>query len=140
MTPSKYGALGIFVLVLVVFLPTPPQAGAQCVVTNTVVQDFTTLIIVDKTLSAATTCTLTMMNASFCFPSYAPANTAVLVASAFTATANPSCAWTCGCGSVTTDGSDGLPVELMEFSIDDSAEKISSHAKQIQEMGTSSKR
>lgn len=105
-------------MILICLLISPTVAWSQCNVTNTGMTTFPTLIIVSKTLATADQCTLTMMNASFCFPSYTPATTAQLVASALTATTNPSCGWVCGCGSVTIDGSDGLPVELMGFSVE----------------------
>lgn len=31
---------------------------------------------------------------------------------------NPRCVWTCDCGTVTVTSADGLPVELLEFSVD----------------------
>lgn len=34
-----------------------------------------------------------------------------------TGTAAPYCQWSCPCGTVRIDGSDGLPVELLEFSV-----------------------
>jgi hypothetical protein len=111
------------VFVLVFLLGHPSGVKSQCVVTNTGMTTIGSLIIVTKTLSAPYQCTLTMMNADFCFPGYAPVITAQLVASAYTATVNPTCAWACACGTgapphVAIDGSDGLPVELMDFSVE----------------------
>ena len=39
-------------------------------------------------------------------------------------TMNPSCSWNCvGCGTIITNGAlNGLPVELLDFSVDDAEE------------------
>ena len=88
-------------------------------------------IHVSKTFPASHSCYLTMyMNVFACFPggqtptgpmTGTPAvNVIFLQASAFTTATNPSCGWMCsGCGAVLIDGGNGLPVELMEFSVEE---------------------
>lgn len=117
------------ILVLTGLLAVSGRVESQCMVATTGMNTFPnpttpTLIIVTKTLSAPYACRTTMMNASFCFPSAVTATTSQLVASALAVTANPSCAWSCmGCAGsaphVTIDVSDGLPVELLDFSVGD---------------------
>jgi len=113
------------ILILICLFVLPAQVGSQCNVTMT--NSFPTLsptiMIFTKTLSAPTVCMTTGMNAAFCFPGAAPFATNMLYASAFSGTANPFCNWSCGCGvgpapHVTINSSDGLPVELMDFSIE----------------------
>lgn len=101
----------------------PAPVNSQCNVTATGTYDFTTMKFVTKTLSASTMCQTTAMNAFSCFPGAAPFFTNKLYAVALSATVNPYCNWSCGCGTgalphVTIDGSDGLPVELMDFSVE----------------------
>lgn len=104
-----------------------PRAEAQCAVTTTMVNTFGTAISVYKNLSVPATCmSLMNQNVNACFPTASPNNTTILVASANTMAMMPSCSWSCMCGTATitvvTDSSDGLPVELLEFSVDDVAE------------------
>lgn len=84
----------------------------------------TVYVKIYKVLTAVQTCSTVMMNSAFCNPGV-PAPTGTLAAQAFGAqiTMMPSCAWNCtgACGATvsTTGPGDGLPVELMEFSIED---------------------
>lgn len=101
------------------------QAGvaqAQCNVASTVSMTFGATKAVYKILTAPALCQTTMMNALFCSPTGSAMNTNFLLASAM-GTATPSCAWSCTCSGggaphVVIDGSDGLPVELMEFGLE----------------------
>ncbi len=102
-------------------------ARAQCNTTgNPNMTTFPTgpTIVITKYLTAATTCTGTVSTALACYPSNGEVVTGLtfLVASALTATVNPVCQWNCGCGTVTTDTGDGLPVELMDFEIEASSQ------------------
>ncbi len=108
-------------------IPTP------CV--NTIVRYFNpnmaapAQVAITKYLDTTRTCTWQMSNnADLCNPgSLAGAtSTSRLIASAFGAniTLMPSCQWNCaGCGTINTNGAtDGLPVELMDFYIEESGE------------------
>lgn len=76
-----------------------------------------------KVLSSPVLCTFDFRNSASCIPS-ATGITGNLLASAIGAavTMNTGCAWACYCPSrtpITTSGpNDGLPVELMDFSIE----------------------
>ena len=101
----------------------PAGTEAQCAVTFTNLSTFPSTIVVTKQLSAPATCNLGPQNALNCFSGpVGPGPKAYFVASALTATMSPSCNWTCTCGSglitVTIDGNDGLPIELMDFSVE----------------------
>jgi len=102
---------------------------AQCVanITGAGTTGTPAYIYVVKTLSMAQVCELTAFNNAFaCFPGgqFPPVigvtdNTSAVTASAFTTATMPYCRWNCGCGTVEINGpNDGLPVELMGFSID----------------------
>ncbi len=109
-----------FIPVLLIFgaLTIPVSSQAQCVVSSSNASSTPPTIFVFKTLSTVVNCALTMsMNVLGCFPT-AGTSTSILSASASTAATNPSCAWACDCGGVTIDSSNGLPVELMEFSVE----------------------
>ncbi len=111
------------VLVLSCLLVQPMNLTAQCSVSTTQVSAGATTIIITKTLTAAGDCRSLMNNNVLgCFPAAAPQNTSLLVASALVASTNPSCSFQCTCTSITSvftiDGTDGLPVELMDFSIE----------------------
>ena len=108
-------------LVLAGSLAGPVPVTSQCMVTNTLVVPGTVgspYNRVYKDLNGTYVCSLVASNnASLCAPGPAlPRNR--LTASANTAATNPSCSFNCagGCGTVIIDGSDGLPVELMDFS------------------------
>ncbi len=84
-------------------------------------------VYIAKRLDMARACSTLVpgMNA-FCNPGSLaphPTNTMVLAGSAFNSdiTMNPTCSWTCtGCGAIPISAaSDGLPVELMDFSVED---------------------
>jgi len=106
----------VLVLAFASALVLPLPARAQCVVTNTLPSTLTMTVFIVKYLSMSTTCSTTAMNAFLCSPT-APAFVMTLSASAYTSTTNPFCSFNCGCGTVTIDGSDGLPVELMDFDV-----------------------
>jgi hypothetical protein len=112
------------VLLVAGLLGQPAPLEAQCSVVSTSAMTFGTVMVVYKILNAPYNCGTTMMNALFCNPT-AMTNTSFLHASALAATMTPSCAWVCTgtgggtCATVTIDGNDGLPVELMEFSVED---------------------
>ena len=117
----RFSLIAVFVLFWMV-VPAN-DAVAQCSVTSTYQGNFTTMGMsanyVSKYLSTSYTCSLTMsMNVFNCYPSGAGTYTSILYASAYTTATNPSCGWTCDCGPVTIDGSDGLPVELMDFAVE----------------------
>ena len=100
----------------------PPGTAAQCMVASTSMgsgtqggMDYDYLV---KYLSSTYQCSLLNSNNVIgCSPSTS-VSTSRLSAAAFTSLLNPSCSWTCTCGSVTIDSTDGLPVELMDFAID----------------------
>jgi len=102
----------------------PTMTEAQCAVTSTTQTSFAPTLIVTKQLSGIAFCNLVGQNALACFPGTGvPMSTAILAASANpSATVNPFCSWTCSCGTgafaVVTDGSDGLPIELMDFTVE----------------------
>lgn len=121
MLTSRLASPVLLPLVGIILLALPGRVLAQCNVGYTGMNTYASTIVVYKTLTMITNCATTMMNALACFPGSAPAAANILSASANTATANPSCAWSCGCGTVTISGADGLPVELMEFSVDGEA-------------------
>ena len=109
-----------------------PTTSIPTVCINTIVRYFdpnmtspTAQVAITKYLDASRICTWQMSNnADLCNPGMlvGATNTDRLIASAFGANISmmPSCQWNCaGCGAITTDGStDGLPVELMEFSVE----------------------
>ena len=113
-------------LILLCLLVVPAEVRSQCNVTMTM--SFTTsapaTIFITKTLSMATSCMTTAMGPNGCFPGAAFFNTAMLYASRFASAPNPYCNWSCGCGTgplphVTIGPTDGLPVELMDFAVED---------------------
>ncbi len=120
-------------LILICSLCSSESVEAQCVVTNTSIDmPGTITTVVTKSLSAATNCTSvpTQMNAVDCNPGAGGASTDYLTADAMAATMNPRCVWVCGCGTtmnpgVTIDASDGLPVELMDFAVEDDVAAVS---------------
>lgn len=111
--------------VLVALAIQAAPAGAQaCTVTNTYVYMGATFNSVMKTLNGTYVCMyVTGMNASLCAPPATQPRMTV-TASAAVGTPMPSCQWTCtgGCGTVTIDNTDGLPVELMEFDVEAAAD------------------
>lgn len=123
------------VVALVGSLVQPLAVNAQCNTTGVSMGTTGTpaYIYVAKAISNANTCTLTMfMNVFACHPGGQPPVTGItrmgtmLTASAFTTATNPSCGWVCNCGTamnpgVTITTADGLPVELMDFGIEDGA-------------------
>ncbi len=109
--------------VLICVLVGAQTLESQCPVTSTTTDMPGTMItIVSKYLSLPYLCTSipAQMNAVDCNPGVAGFVTTLLTAERVTATMMAKCAWTCaGCGMVTIDGSDGLPVELMNFGFED---------------------
>lgn len=112
--------LGLVLLVGSMFVQ-PARVESQCMVAVTTTQMNSMLQIVSKTLSAMYQCTLTMsMNVMNCAPGTMGDNTSILTGSVTLPlpAMSPTCAWNCvGCGTVTIDGSDGLPVELLDFKV-----------------------
>lgn len=74
-----------------------------------------------KQLTATVVCTLANSNFATCGSNAAPVNLLAASASSAQIGMSPSCSWNCGgCAAnpIVTDGSDGLPVELLELRID----------------------
>ena len=108
------------VLVFAFLFVQPGSVKSQCSVASTSATVMGNAFSVLKILSAAENCSPTVVNAMTCSPTMATTTTG-LFARATTmsvATTMVSCAWNCGCGTVTTTEADGLPVELMDFSIE----------------------
>ena len=83
----------------------------------------TATVYIFKYLAASQSCDLAApANSAFCNPASLQSVSRV-DASAFGAQIanSPSCSWTCpgACGMIATGPGDGLPVELMEFSVED---------------------
>jgi len=73
--------------------------------------------IVKYLTNVTASCMLTASNSAFC---NANLSSAVASVTGMQITQSPSCQWTCGgCGTISTGPSDGLPVELMAFDIED---------------------
>lgn len=120
-------------LAVVALMAHGAPAQAQCSVTNAGGGTTAGNIYVYKTVAAATKCKLTGFNNVLeCHPGgQPPTMTGATRLNGFvTATAapmaiNPYCKWKCYCptgpttAQVTISGSDGLPVELMDFAIED---------------------
>ncbi len=110
-------------ILLVICLALQPMAiEAQCITASTSMgtgtQGGMNYRYGAKILSSAEQCTLTMqMNMIDCDPNPS-ASTSFLSGAAFTTAVSPTCAWACACGTVTITNVD-LPVELMEFSVED---------------------
>ncbi len=117
------------------FASLPPANSQTCLFTAKVgaslMQPMGVYTYIEKNLPSASMCTLTMhMSVYACAPggSGATLMTGVMstsgppltvLATRFTSSgADPSCGWNCGCGSVVANSLDGLPVELMEFSVE----------------------
>ncbi len=129
------GLVSVFVCLLL----GPAAAEAQCGVTMgcTVVGQTTyffpnpttyTYIRITKTLNMAANCpdpTGANANAFACGESPSNAAATKLIAAAETGTATPLCNWACNCGvgcnpqAISISGADGLPVELMDFGIEE---------------------
>ena len=116
-------ALAVFVLI-----GHGAPADAQCVTSITSSGGGPTATFIAKAVTNATMCTLTAFNDADCHPggNYPPVIGVMLTtpnvylsATRYMGMSNPSCGWTCDCGAVTSNASDGLPVELMEFEIED---------------------
>ncbi len=119
-------------LALIFLLAQPAALWSQCSVATTGVNDFGSIISVYKILNTAGTCvSVGNMNVNACFPTTSPNFTVFLAASAPSAAMMPSCSFVCDCGTVTgigftIDSTDGLPVELMDFAVEDDSERASS--------------
>jgi len=105
--------------VLMSFLVHPLRVEAQECATI-LHRSFTTVALgmrVSKSLAAPLTCIRTDHSSAAC-PTYFIRNVMV---TATVSAVSPTCMFRCAAGpcSVTIDGSDGLPVELMEFGIDE---------------------
>ncbi len=111
-------------LILISFFAQPLPVESQCMVTNTVVfpapSPGSPYTVVYKYLNGGYLCNrVASNNVSLCAPGPAAIVRTTLTASANTTATNPSCQFSCtgGCGTITIDRNDGLPVELMEFEI-----------------------
>ena len=111
-------AIGLIVGSFVLPLP----ATSQCMVmTTNVTFPGPSTTLVEKYLSMSYSCASipTQMNALVCNPGNPGYSTTLLTAERMVGTTMAQCVWTCvGCGTVTIDGTDGLPVELMDFSVE----------------------
>lgn len=110
------------ILLLLCLLLQPVGIGAQCMVASTSMgtgtQGGMNYRYGVKILSAPYQCTVTMqMNMIGCSPDPS-SDTSFLSGAAFTTAVDPTCSWTCACGAVTITNVD-LPVELMDFAIED---------------------
>ena len=113
------------VLIALVLAYQPIDVEAQCAVASTNQTTVSSSRHVTKHLSAGPyLCAKIMSMSAMCFPHHGLTVT-FLHANARTTAATPTCVWRCvGCGTfyasniITADGSDGLPVELLEFSIE----------------------
>ncbi len=117
----------LLVLIVASIFIQPARVESGCAVTSTSNQMIGNAYTILKFLGGFTNCTRTMNMAMTCSPA-GPLSTSGLLARATTgtiATMSVSCGWTCGCGGVTTDGSDGLPVELMDFAVEDDVAAVS---------------
>ena len=109
----------IAVAVLVACALVPSQAMAQCSVTFTATGSYTMggmdVNYVIKYLSTTYTCTVSMStNVIAC---NGGVNTTAVSGTAYPSIPSAACGFNCDCGTVTIDGSDGLPVELLDFSV-----------------------
>ena len=128
-------------LLLFCALARPGAVKAECMYasTNVLMPGGTMTILVEKYLTMKANCASipTQMNAVDCNPGTMVHYTDLLSGEAMTATVSPNCAWNCDCGTVTIDGSDGLPVELLDFKVSalslppDAAPTLASVAPQI---------
>ena len=113
------------VLALVCLCAQPVAVQAQCVTTGGVMVSTpgANTMIAYYNLTAPGMCMSVAANNAACFPASTNQTTTFLSASAMTPVTNPSCSWTCNCGTGTQnfsiDSSDGLPVELMDFEVED---------------------
>ena len=117
----------IVILACLIAAPTEAISFASCHVTMTLKQPnptSPTSILKYLTATPATGCGSPMGMGANCYSFPTPGTTAT---PPFTFTAvgaikstgpSPYCSWVCNCGIITVDGSDGLPVELMDFSIE----------------------
>lgn len=119
---TRHGLLALGLATCLLCFPAALQS--QCNVASTLTQmAMASDTTVYKILSAAAFCQSTAMNAVFCSPTAGGNTTTFLLANAMSMTVNPYCHWDCGCGTgsppdIVIDGNDGLPVELMDFSVE----------------------
>jgi len=117
-TPISLRWLGLGLVLAGLLILTPPSYS-QCLVTNTVVNPGSYNQVV-KYLNGTYQCyRVASNNVSLCAPAVPFLRTRI-TASAAAMYTNPTCQIYCtgGCGTITIDGSDGLPVELMDFTVD----------------------
>ncbi len=83
----------------------------------------TSYVYIDKFLDMTRSCSfVTSNNAALCNPGVTlPTNRLIASVTGPNINMNPSCSWSCtGCGAIVTNAADdGLPVELMDFGVDD---------------------
>ncbi len=121
---------GVVILAATVFLAvtsilaTPASLDAQCVVTSTAVTTNTAGgITVTKDGPGlgvyVGNCVLTDSNSAMC--NFVNGYSLMAYAAPAQQSNSPSCAWMCDCGQVTITSNDGLPVELMGFSLEENS-------------------
>ena len=122
----RFWLFTIVMLVCLIASPTGASSLGSCNVTMTLKQPnptSPTSILKYLMATPATGCGSPMGMGANCY-SFPPPGT-MAPPFAFTAVGaikttgpSPFCSWVCNCGTITVDGSDGLPVELMDFSIE----------------------
>ena len=117
-------ALGLALLMILASLVTQPApVEAQCTVVGSTAFVTSMTNVVYVTLNASYSCMVVMMmNVSACGFVGTDTMRAMFTASAMTTYTNPSCSWSCtggACGSIVADSTNGLPVELMDFEVED---------------------
>jgi len=130
---KKLSTTVLIITALAMLFALPAEVGSQCYVGQTGKSPISPTNIVFKdfvppgapTGICRLTAPLAAQNAAFCFPSIvAPIPVTFLYAVALPATTSPYCNWTCYCPPMspqqffTIDSSDGLPVELMDFTVE----------------------
>ena len=124
---------GLLMVGLCLFQMASSPARAQCAATIVTFGPQTDYIYIVKSVPDATYCRLSAFDGRVdCFPggNYPPFIGATRAGGTLSATHRqpygnpPYCRWTCRCPAgpttitVTTDGSDGLPIELMGFTVE----------------------
>ena len=115
----------VLTAIVLLSLLAQPAAQAQCATVGGSTTSNFFAIYVDKGLNKVAACELVLsQNVLGCSPATL-SDVFKLAAIAKLSATSPVCQWQCDCGSgyrsqlLTIDGSDGLPVELMSFSVDD---------------------
>jgi len=119
-----------FVIVAILaaaFVLAPAAGEAQCVTTSFTQSCFTTMsgsiCFVIKDITGNNNCMSFMsMSVSNCFISPGAGRTYFQATAMLPTHVSPTCGAVCDCGTHVIDGSDGLPVELMGFSVETEAD------------------